>query len=401
MQNRATVMTNQTSSLREQFTLFFLVLFYTLFAWHQWWSGVSPRLIRGSAEREAIHHAHLSIGSTLFVILIVLAILWLIRGGATPIEKLRKAFDSAASTAISLFFISVFAAILCGLGQAWAKDEHTKVMGVFELPHFLNWSWSTSGYLHSSFSTISSALFAGILFVFLFIRLKKYVASGIAAALLILLHLLVNMPKPPSLHPIAAIGTYIMVPSYYFVGLAIYTWANKRPWIYWPSFALIALFFLYLPYFAFKVLPPWHQTDRDEIVKVESTEELSQLREPAEIFADEAALAEAKAAASWCTQCHNIHQSEDHILGPNLVSVFNQQAGTVANYGRGSEAMINAGLNGIFWTRENLSKFLTNGQEFIPNNLMNQQTDLSDPEKLNQVIDLLEYIAATERERQQ
>ena len=391
-------MTNKTTSLREQFTLFFLVLFYTLFAWHQWWSGVSPRLIRGSAEREAIHHAHLSIGSTLFVILIVLAILWLIRGGASPMQKLRKAFDSAASTAISVFFLATFIAILCGLGQAWAKDEHTKFLGIFELPHFLNWSWSTSGYLHSSFSSISSAFFAGILFVFLFVQLKKYVAPGIAVGLLILLHLLVNLPKPPSLHPIAAIGTYIMVPGYYFIGLAVYTWANERRWIYLPVYALVALFFLYLPYFAFKVLPPWHQTERDEVVKVESKETLTPLRKASDIFPNEAALAEAKAAASWCTQCHNMKPSETHILGPNLIGIFNQQAGTVANYGRSSEAMINAGLSGIFWTRENLSKFLTNGQDFIPNNLMNQQTDLSDPEKLNQVIDLLEYISATNQE---
>ena len=54
----------------EQLSLFLMVLFYALFAWHRWWSGVSPRLIRGSAERDAIHHAHLSIGSTLFVIVI-------------------------------------------------------------------------------------------------------------------------------------------------------------------------------------------------------------------------------------------------------------------------------------------------------------------------------------------
>ena len=61
--------TNKKSSFLEQAGLFFSVLFYVLFSWHYWWSGVAPRLIRGSAEREAIHHAHLSIGATLLSLL--------------------------------------------------------------------------------------------------------------------------------------------------------------------------------------------------------------------------------------------------------------------------------------------------------------------------------------------
>ncbi|MGY8892421.1 MAG: c-type cytochrome, partial [Pseudomonadales bacterium] len=79
--------------------------------------------------------------------------------------------------------------------------------------------------------------------------------------------------------------------------------------------------------------------------------------------------------------------------GPNLGYVFNRQAGTAADYGRYSRAMSKAGIDGTFWTRESISEFLSNGQEFIPDNLMNQQTDLSDPVKLNQVIDYLEYIS--------
>lgn len=379
----------------EQFYLFFLVLFYSLFAWLQWWSGVSPRLIRGSAERDAIHHAHLSIGSTLFVIIIVLFALWLFRPGGSVLTRLKKGFETASSTAISLFFISVFFTMLCGLAQAWAKGEHTKVLGIFELPHFLDWAWGTAGYLHSCFSNITSALFAGILFVFLYIKLKNYVSPGIAAALLILLHLAVNIPKPPSLHPIAAFGTYVMIPGYYFIALAIYSWANNKRWVYWPAYALITLFFMYLPYLAFKALPPWHQTSSDKIVLVETDKPLSPVRTASEIFPDKAALKEAKDTASWCSQCHNLTPSDSHLLGPNLVGVFNQQAGTVQGYGRNSKAMLAAGQDGVFWTRENLAEFLTDGQKLIPNNLMNQQTDLSDPARLSNVIDLVEYLSVS------
>ena len=86
-------------------------------------------------------------------------------------------------------------------------------------------------------------------------------------------------------------------------------------------------------------------------------------------------------------------QGEPHLLGPNLAGIFNKQLGSTADYGRYSEAMIAKGEAGTFWTRETLAKFLTDGQGFIPGNLMNQQTDLSDPVKLGQALDYLEYIS--------
>ena len=384
------------SGFLNQACLFFSLVSFALFAWHRWWSGVSPRLIRGSAERDAIHHAHLSIGATLFVFLIILFLIWLLRPGLSPLEKLKKAFSDAAHSAISVFFISFFFASLYGLAQAWAADEHTKFLGVFELPHFLDWAWNTSGYLHSSFASLASAFFAGIVFIFLYVQLKKYMKPGLAVGLLILLHLLIELPKPPSLHPIAAFGAYVLVPSYYFIALAIYSWANNRRWIYWPIYILVALYFMYLPYFAFKVLPPWHQKPAAEIVLVESASELSPIRSRSEIFPSEESLAAAMETSEWCLQCHKIVESDEHLLGPNLLGVFNQQAGTVEGYGRYSQAVVDAGQKGIFWNRENLADFFVNGQEFIPGNLMNSPLDLSDPEKLEQVLDLVEYLSADE-----
>jgi cytochrome b561 len=172
----------------EQVGLFLAVLFYVLFAWYQWWSGVSPRLIRGSAEREAIHHAHLSIGATLFVLLLLIAVIWLLRPGQSIMGRIKKAFSNVANTAISLFFIFMFFSMLCGLAQAWSKGEETPFLGVFNLPQFLDWSWSTAGYNHAALSTIASALFSGIVFVYLFTHLRKYVKPGIAVGLLIILH---------------------------------------------------------------------------------------------------------------------------------------------------------------------------------------------------------------------
>jgi cytochrome b561 len=113
-------------------------------------------------------------GATLFVFAIFFLAIWLLSPGSTVAEKFKRAFSSGASTAVSLFSVFVFLSILTGLGQAWAKDESTAVFGVFALPHFLDWSWETSGYLHSSFSSISIALFSGMVFVYLFTCLTKY-----------------------------------------------------------------------------------------------------------------------------------------------------------------------------------------------------------------------------------
>ena len=153
------------------------------------------------------------------------------------------------------------------------------------------------------------------------------------------------------------------------------------------------LFFLYLPYFAFKVLPPWHVAEAKEVVLVEPQQEFAALRSAEDIFPDEQSLAAAQDTTAWCRQCHSVNKGAPHLLGPNLAGVFNKQLGSVADYGRYSEAMIAKGEEGNFWTRETLAKFLTDGQGFIPGNLMNQQTDLSDPVKLNQVLDYLEYIS--------
>jgi cytochrome c2/cytochrome b561 len=378
----------------EQLGLFFAVIFYALFAWFQWWAGVSPRLIRGSPEREAIHHAHLSIGATLFVLLLLIVTVWLVRPGTNIVDRFKRAFSNVVNTAVSLFFIFMFFSMLCGLAQAWSKGEETPFLGVFNLPHFLDWSWSTAGYNHSALSSIASALFSGMLFVYLFANLRKYLKPGIAVALLIILHLLVNLPKPPSLHPIAAFGTYVMIPFFYMTALALYCWAKERKAVYLPVFGVFIVFFLYLPYIAFKVLPPWHQKTAEETVFVESAEVLIAARPKAEIFTVPGSLASAEQLVLWCLQCHNAAPNDSHLLGPNLVGVYNRQAGAVDGYGRYSSAMVKKGLEGTFWNRANLSEFFTHGQEFVPGNLMNQQSDLSDPVKLNLVIDYLEYISS-------
>lgn len=377
----------------QQCQLFLFLMFFVIFAWTQWWSGVAPRLIRGSELRQSIHHAHLSLGATLFLFLVLFFIIWTIKPGASFIVKIKNVFKDSSATALSLFFISSFLLMLYGLSQAWSKGEDTPVFGVFNLPNFLDIAWTTSGYMHAALSSISVYLFMGIVFVYLYKHLSDYVKPGVAVATLMVLHLLISLPMPPSLHPIAAFGSYVLTPTIYLMALAVYHFANNRKLVYWPVFGLMIILFLYLPYFAFKVLPPWHQSTAKEVILVEPKEEFATLRSAQEIFLDEQALVDAQETTAWCRQCHSVSEGDPHLLGPNLSGIFNQQVASQPDYGRYSSALIAKGESGTFWTKQSLAQFLTEGQEFVPGNLMNQQTDLSDPVKLKQTIDYLEYIS--------
>lgn len=390
---------NSNNSRRSQFFLCLATLFYVFFAWQQWWAGVIPRLIRGSEVREGLHHQHLAMGTSLFVILLLLSLFWLLKPGALK-RKLSEAFATASRTAISLFFLFSWLLVIYGLAQAWAKEETTAVFGVIPLPRFLDISWSTAGYMHSSTASITIYLFSGIVFVYLYRHLLRYVQPGIAVALLILLHLLVNLPKPPSLHPIAAVGTYILTPFVYLLALSIYVFFNQRKIVYWPIYTLLILLLLHLPYLAFKAPPPWFPSSEPEVTAQQTTQNLEPSRDAADIFVDEASYDQAMETTAWCRQCHNFQASNEHLLGPNLSGVFNRQIATAEGYGRYSDALKRKGNEGQFWTRENLAQFLTQGQKFAPGNLMNQQTDLSDPQQLQRAIDMLEYIS-TKRQVQQ
>lgn len=146
---------------------------------------------------------------------------------------------------------------------------------------------------------------------------------------------------------------------------------------------------------AFKIPPPWHFKSDAKVENIAPEKEMAELRTKAEIFPNETALSVAKETASWCNQCHNMEPSSSHLLGPNLAGVYQRQIASIEGYGRYSKGFVDKGNAGVYWTRENLAKFLTDGQNYIPGNLMNQQTDLSDPEKLNQVLDYIEYISTT------
>jgi cytochrome c len=68
-------------------------------------------------------------------------------------------------------------------------------------------------------------------------------------------------------------------------------------------------------------------------------------------------------------RCNNCHSLEPGVtkVGPTLAGLFGRKAGSAEGFTQYSEAMMNSD---VVWNKENLNKFLTDPQKFIPGNKM-------------------------------
>lgn len=70
-----------------------------------------------------------------------------------------------------------------------------------------------------------------------------------------------------------------------------------------------------------------------------------------------------------CQACHQVGEDAKNRVGPILNGVVERQAGTLDDF-KYSDAMTEAGEEGLIWTHENLAKYLKKPREFIPGNKM-------------------------------
>jgi cytochrome c len=70
-----------------------------------------------------------------------------------------------------------------------------------------------------------------------------------------------------------------------------------------------------------------------------------------------------------CMGCHAVGEGATNRVGPVLNDVFGRVAGTLEGY-RYSDAMVEAGANGLTWTHETLDEFLADPRAVVPGTRM-------------------------------
>lgn len=86
-----------------------------------------------------------------------------------------------------------------------------------------------------------------------------------------------------------------------------------------------------------------------------------------------------------CRQCHS-YMKGDNRLGPSLYGVVGRKAGTAPGYGNYSDSVK---ASGVTWTPENIDKWITNPEAFLPNNNMKPFGGVADPRQRQEIIAFL------------
>lgn len=70
-----------------------------------------------------------------------------------------------------------------------------------------------------------------------------------------------------------------------------------------------------------------------------------------------------------CQACHQVGEDAQNRVGPILNDIIGRQAGTVEGF-KYSDAMIEAGEEGMVWNDEHLHAYLEKPRDYIPGNKM-------------------------------
>lgn len=70
-----------------------------------------------------------------------------------------------------------------------------------------------------------------------------------------------------------------------------------------------------------------------------------------------------------CRVCHDVGPDAKIKVGPPLRGIFGRKAGTSDGFNY-SDAMREAGANGLIWSEDTIGKYLDNPRAFVPGNKM-------------------------------
>ena len=80
---------------------------------------------------------------------------------------------------------------------------------------------------------------------------------------------------------------------------------------------------------------------------------------------------------------------EAHLVGPNLHNIFGQQAGTVPNFYY-SPAMAKAGQDGLTWTEETITQYISGPDSMVPGtSMIISSGPVTDPDLQRSVLESL------------
>lgn len=384
--------------------------------------SILPRVDKLSPLREDLRGLHYALG----IVLLVLVAMRLWRWAREP--KLLQ--DSGLGQGQQLFnraisltwLISLLVAGVLGPIYGWAGGKVMHMAGLFDLPVVMgkdHAAWMFSGYFHAASALFTSLLALAVLgsgVVSILRHGKGVIASfpaGIGAmvvsSFLVTVYVFNSFQGPKNgLIAVAVVGAILLAISFFVIRRKDIPSAAPSTAVGGQSagivarittFATLAIFLAagaYAPYKNYGVVP-WAM---GEVVEADPDITWHQERLVEVAVAPSDALQEAaeRDAYKWCQFCHTMRAGEAHLIGPNLQNIIGQRAGTAPNY-HYSEAMAQAGRDGLVWDEETIKQFIAGPEKLVPGNRMIvNRGPVSDPAERDAVLNLLKRDAMTDSE---
>ena len=163
---------------------------------------------------------------------------------------------------------------------------------------------------------------------------------------------------------------------------------------HWLLVVILFAIACYLPYLIFGAFPVSTKVNLSED-KIESLVKGLDLPDYYDLYSDQATeeemLLEKEAFDSWeggkCRFCHSIRENDRDRMAPSLYRILGKPAAVGENFTY-SSALIEMRNNGLIWTPETIDAFISDPENYIPDNRMRVE-GIEDPKTRQLIINYL------------